>query len=105
MSMSSVNYHNSKTYDAEQWLAERNKVIVEFLSGLGKLQVATKQSIKTTLVMDKTMEELYHLRDNCLVLPLSFLQNIMVQIKSSSKAAVDIQAALSPGGPYTYNRH
>ena len=37
MSMPSVNYHNSITYDAEQLLAERNKVIVEFLYGLGNL--------------------------------------------------------------------
>ena len=105
MSIPNITYEKAIQYDAQEWLASRNQVLTRFVMGIGNLPCDIEHRARTTAILNKTIEQVYYLRDNRLVLPLSFLQNLMAHIKTSSREAVDMHAVVTPAGSYNHNRN
>ena len=104
MAMPQISFQSSLQYDAKDWLHSRNDMLVKFITGAANLASDVDYSVRTTLLINKVIEQVHYLRDSRLTLPLSFPQNLFVQIKYGSKQAVDMNAVLSPGDCYVNNR-
>ena len=88
--------------NTDQYIADRNRFLVLFLcgvTGLDLLSASTSSQRKLTFI--KTLECIYHLRNFQLVLPFSFLENLIQSIVSGSKIVSMLNGKTAPGGSYS----
>jgi hypothetical protein len=84
-----------------QWLEGRNKTLLNFLIGIaceGEGIPVLGQSNLSLLAL--TVELIYKIRNNKLILPVSFLQSLYIYTKTGSKLASDMSGKTSAGGGY-----
>ena len=89
------------TYHPRAWIQNRPKSVQAFaklLCGVKSHAAATLQTTKMAMLI----ENLYGIHGRCLVLPLSFLINLVITKLSKCKLTSNILGRLSPGGTYQH---
>ena len=87
------------SYNAKEWLAKRPKELKDLLSEICNLNLDNNRS---AVMLAKCIEQIYCCRNQQLVLPLSFRQNLLGYSLSNSKLLVNINGATSPAGSYSF---
>ena len=64
---------------------------------LAKTELASKDFLNVALAL----EQVYQIKYNNLISPVSFLANLMIFVKTGSHTAIEISCACDPGGSYT----
>ncbi|CAG2237735.1 unnamed protein product [Mytilus edulis] len=84
---------------AEKWLSERNSALIQFISGITKFSISdAAENMK--IAVCRIVEQIYALRYQKLVAPISFLLSLNIYSKTSSRAVVDLVSKTSPSGTY-----
>ncbi|CAG2237719.1 unnamed protein product [Mytilus edulis] len=84
---------------AEKWLSERNSALIQFISGITKFSLSdAAENMK--IAVCRIVEQVYALRYQKLVAPISFLLSLNIYSKTSSRAVVDLVSKTSPSGTY-----
>ena len=87
------------TMDTVDFIKNRDKNVLNFLLGLTRLDLK-KTSQKTNYALACVIESIYHLRNSNIVLPHSFLSNLVQFYTSGSKVVPVINGKLTPAGSY-----
>ena len=82
-----------------EFIKNRNKNLLSFLLGASGLDL-NKLSEKSQYALACVIESIYHLRNSNIVLPHSFLANLVQFYTSGSKVVPVINGKLTPAGSY-----
>ena len=93
-----------KTLDPDEYIWKREPLLTSFLSGVTGHNLNTTIKQQTLYVYAIMIESIYHLRNQNLVLPFSFLSNIIQTFISGSKTVTSINGKLLSGGRDTTYR-
>ncbi|KAJ8017459.1 hypothetical protein HOLleu_45119 [Holothuria leucospilota] len=94
-------YHNLdyiSNLNIEDWLRERNQVLVNFVKGTSKL--TDPLDTKTQYCLAKSVEQVYGLQSTKHVFPLSFSENAVTYSVVNSKLAANMGGLSAPSGSY-----
>lgn len=98
MNKSYSNLDNLTGIYVEQWLDERNPVVVNFLIGVAGQSAGLKT--KSRYAIAKGVEHIYSTQSSKYVFPLSFSENIVAHSVVNSKLNANINGLCSPAGSY-----
>ena len=88
-----------KQFKPDEWLANRNKILLAFLCGAG--MVEERCSVKKQVALIRSVEDVYYLRNLNLITPMAFGLNLLTFFVTGSKTAITYNGASSPSGGYT----
>ena len=86
-------------YDPQNWLNERPKELLSLLMNLCQLE-SVKFDDKKSYLLAKLVEQMYHLRNTHILLPLSLRENVLFYSLTSSKRATNFVNSIAPAGSY-----
>ena len=75
---------------------KRNNIVVSFIKGV----IGKDVTDGTMVSVCKTVEHLYHARNQKFISPISFCQNLLTYYVTGSKFAAQINSRGSPSGSY-----
>ena len=90
--------------DIFKFIKEHNQILVKFLCGISSMDLE-RESNQLHFAFASAIEMFYYLRNLNLVLPHSFLGNLVQSCTSGSKSLSVVNGKTSPGGGYTTFRN
>ena len=87
--------------DMAEWIANRNGVVVNFLSGIIGSTSFSALSGKRQVAFVKAVESVYHMSDLKCISPFSFSESLLGFAVSSSKLVVNVFGASTPAPQYS----
>lgn len=99
---------NDRTFLMElnmiDWVFKRNSAIINFIQGVANLSLENAPE-DVIFSICRIVEQIYCLKQQRLVAPISFLLSLNIYTKTSRKAAVDLLSKTAPSGCYkTFQR-
>jgi len=91
-------------FDILKYIKERNMLLVRLLCGLSGFDVFSVEKKEIRYAFAVTIEMLYYLRNFNLVLPCSFMSNLVQSCISGSKSVSVVNGKTSPGSGYSTYR-
>ena len=92
-----LNRKNLLDFKTNAWLSQRNKVLLNFITGISVLDYNNAQELQR-ITLCRIIEQVYGLSMKKLVAPLSFLLSLNIYTKTSSRSVVDLIGKTSPSG-------
>ena len=93
-----------ETLDPDEYVRNKEPLLITFLNGVTRHNVNTTIKQQTMYVYAMMIEFIYHLRNQNLALPFSFLSNVIQTLISGSKTVTSINGKLLSGGSDTTYR-
>ena len=93
-------YQNLKNIDFNEYVYQRDKCLVAFLESVSGIAFDKERNNHVKYSICSVIESVYYLRNLNLVLPYSFLFNIVESLISGSKTVTAINGKLHPCGSY-----
>ena len=95
----SLTIKNLSLYQIKDWLKARPKALVDILEELCGIGISGTERDYAKVCF--AIEVIYGCRSPNLILPLSFLKNLILGSTTHSKNAVEVESRLTPGGSYS----
>ena len=97
--------HKSTSYlsnlNSTRFLLERNQLLLEFINGAIKFDYKSQDNSVLLYSLAMTVEMIYYLRNNNLILPHCFMANLVQSFIAGSKTVSVINGKVSPSASYT----
>ena len=87
--------------DSKAFLAERNTLVLSFICGAAQIQIAEQSNTTFLYAIAVTVEMIYLLRNQNVILPHCFMMNLVQSFISGSKIVSTINGKSTPCASYT----